>query len=126
MLLAPVYWITGVLRSMGAGPEDDITIIQILAIPILLHGLITAKYGFSRASRYALVYFSLIAALCIARCIEILGSSGYDHWHAMRSLKSLAWTLPWFSVGLIVSLFYKPVELASAGRFSYLNDSDTQ
>jgi hypothetical protein len=107
VLLAPAYWFYEALASWG-GPGDDIGIIYILFLPILFHGMIIEKYGFKRTAQRSLVYFSLIAILCIARHIEISGRGGYSQRLAYRSLESLAWTLPWFGVGLIASIFSKP------------------
>jgi hypothetical protein len=104
LLLAPAYWFYEALASWG-GPGDDIAIIYILFLPVLFHGMIIEKYGFKRTAIRSGVYFSLIAILCIARHIEISGRGGYSQQLAYRSLESLAWTLPWFSVGLIASLF---------------------
>jgi hypothetical protein len=112
-ILAPAYWFIGAFMSWG-GPEDDIAILYILFLPIMFHGMMIEKYGFRRTAKSSLVYFSLIAILCVARYIDISGRSGYDQWHANRSLESLAWTLPWFAVGLLASLFSKPIEPLSA------------
>lgn len=108
VIFAPVYWFVGALATWGSGPEDDIAIIYILGLPILLHGMMIEKYGLKRAAKCALVYFLLISILCFARHIEISGRSGYNARRANRSLESLAWTLPWFAVGLFASLFSKP------------------
>ena len=107
VLLAPAYWFTAALMSWG-GPGDDINIIYILFLPILFHGMIIEKYGFKRTAVNSLVYLLLIAILCIARHIELSGSTGYSERQAGRSLESLAWTLPWFSIGMIASIFSKP------------------
>ena len=113
LLLAPAYWFYEALASWG-GPGDDIAIIYILFLPVLFHGMIIEKYGFKRTAIRSGVYFSLIAILCIARHIEISCRGGYDQWHANRSLESLGWTLPWFAVGLIASLFSNPKEKTNA------------
>jgi hypothetical protein len=106
ILLAPAYWFIAALMSWG-GPGDDINIIYILFLPVLLHGMIIEKYGFKRTAVNSLVYLILIAILCIARHIELSGSTGYSERQAGRSLESLAWTLPWFSIGVIASIFSK-------------------
>ena len=106
VLLAPAYWFIAALMSWG-GPGDDINIIYILFLPVLFHGMIIEKYGFKRTAVNSLVYLFLIAILCIARHIELSGSTGYSERQAGRSLESLAWTLPWFSIGVIASIFSK-------------------
>jgi hypothetical protein len=103
------YFADGALGSWGGGPEDDIAIIYLLAVPILLHGFVTAKYGLKLATRSALILFLLVATLCIARHFEISGRSGYNDWHANRSLLSLAWSIPWFLGGLSFTLIRKTV-----------------
>ncbi len=105
--MAPAYWFIVALMSWG-GPGDDINIIYILFLPILFHGMIIEKYGFKRTAVNSLVYLLLIAILCIARRIELSAGSGYSEWQAGRSLESLAWTLPWFSIGIVASIFSKP------------------
>lgn len=107
VLLAPAYWFIAALMSWG-GPGDDINIIYILFLPVLFHGMIIEKYGFKRTAVNSLAYLFLIAILCIARHIELSGGTGYSERQAGRSLESLAWTLPWFSIGMIASIFSKP------------------
>ena len=107
ILMAPAYWFIAALMSWG-GPGDDINIIYILFLPILFHGMIIEKYGFNRTAVNSLVYFMLIAMLCIGRHIELSGGAGYSERQAGRSLESLAWTLPWFFIGMIASIFSKP------------------
>ena len=109
ILFAPAYWFIAGIMSWGS-PVDDINIIYILFLPILFHGMMIEKYGFKRTAVGSLVYLLLIAILCIARHIEISGYGGSYQRHANRSLESLGWTLPWFAVGLIASLFSKPNE----------------
>ena len=113
-VLAPAYWFIGMLTTWGGGPEDDIAIIYILGLPVLFHGMMIQKYGFKQAAKGSLIYFSLIAMLCFARHVDISNRTGYSQWHANRSLESLAWTLPWFFVGLFASLFSKPKESIAA------------
>lgn len=108
LLLSPAYWYVCILASW-AGPENDIAIIYLLAFPILLHGFVTSKYGLKLAAKSALMFFSLIAVLCIARHFEIAGRSGYNSWLANRSLESLAWSIPWFLAGLSFAFFRKTV-----------------
>ena len=108
LLLSPAYWFVCILASW-TGPEDDIAIVYLLAVPILLHGFVTAKYGLTLATKSALILFLLIAILCVARHFEIAGRSGYNTWLANRSLLSLAWCIPWFLGGLSFSLFRKTV-----------------
>lgn len=109
LLLSPAYWFVCILGSWGGGPEDDIAIIYLLAVPILLHGFVTAKYGVKLATKSALMLFLLVATLCIARHFEISGRGGYNDWHANRSLLSLAWSIPWFLGGLSFTLIRKTV-----------------
>jgi len=108
LLLSPAYWFVCILASW-VGPEDDIAIIYILAVPILLHGFVTAKYGLKLATKSALMLFLLVSTLCIARHFEISGRSGYNNWLANRSLLSLAWSIPWFLGGLSFTLIRKTV-----------------
>ena len=109
LLLSPAYWFVGILASFGGGPEDDIAIIYLLAVPIFLHGFVVAKYGLKLATKSALMLFLLVATLCIARHFEISGRSGYNDWLANRSLLSLAWSIPWFLSGLFFTLIRKTV-----------------
>ena len=120
VILAPVYWFIEALKSWG-GPGDDIAIIYILFLPILIHGMTIAEYGIKRTAIRSLVYFLVIAILCIVRHFEVSGRSGYDHWHANRSLESLVWTLPWFAVGLVVSLLFKPTKKTNAEHVMDVN-----
>ena len=108
LLLSPVYWFLCLMVSWS-GPEDDIAIIYLLAFPILLHGFVIARYGLKQATKSALIFFSLIATLCIARHFEIAGRSGYNSWLANRSLVSLAWSIPWFLGSLSFTLLRKTV-----------------
>lgn len=108
LMLAPAYWILGALASWN-GPVDDIGIIHILAAPITLHGFVAGKYGFKRAAKSALMLFSVVAVLCLARHIELANHPGYSVRMAGRCLESLAWFVPWFLGGLSFSIFRKTV-----------------
>ena len=113
ILFAPAYWFIAALMSWGV-PGDDINIIYILFLPILFHGMMIEKYGFKRTAVGSLVYLLLIAILCIARHFEISGQGGNNQGQANRSLESLGWTLPWFAVGLMASLFSNPKDKTNA------------
>jgi hypothetical protein len=88
----------GALASWG-GPEDDIAIVYLLAPFVLLHAFLVSRCGRRLHFISAFIFASIVAALLVARHIEISGRRGYDRWHANRSLESLGWTLAWFGLG---------------------------
>ena len=53
-------------------------------------------YGYRRAAISSLVFFGVVAILCVVRHFEISDRMGYSQWHARRSLEALAWSIPWF------------------------------
>jgi hypothetical protein len=109
LLLSPVYWFVCALASWS-GPEDDIAIIYLLAVPIVFHGFITGKYGFMQATKSALIFFTFIAALCVVRHFELAGRGGYSSRMANRCLESLAWSVPWFLGSLSFSILRKAID----------------
>ena len=96
LVLSPAYWYLGVLNSWGGGPEDDIFIVYLLVLPILIHGFFVGRYGYRSAVISTLLFFAMVAFLCVARHFEIDDRTGYSEWHARRSLESLLWSIPWF------------------------------
>ena len=96
LALSPAYWFLSALGSMGGGPGDDIVIVYILVLPILVHGFLVGCYGYRHAAISSLVFFGVVAFLCVVRHFEISDRMGYSQWHARRSLEALAWSIPWF------------------------------
>ena len=96
LVLSPAYWYLGALASWGGGPEDDILIVYLLVVPILVHGVLVGRYGYRSAVISSLLFFAVVAFLCVARHFEIGDRTGYSQWHAWRSLEAMLWSFPWF------------------------------
>ena len=113
LALSYAYWILAALGSMGGGPEDDIVIVYLLVLPILIHGFQVGKYGSRSAAISSLIFFGVVAILCVARHFEISDRMGYSQWHARRSLEALTWSIPWFVVAACFSFLRKTKKMAN-------------
>jgi hypothetical protein len=122
LLGAPVYFVIQGLGSWGSGPEDDIAIIKIIAVPIIIHGIFISAFGFKRTLIATAVLFTTIAFLCISRSKQISITPGYSEWHAKRSLVSLAWSLPFFASAFVWLPIYHAFERAGKTSSSKLDD----
>ena len=100
LVLSPAYYYLQAMASWTGGPENDILIVYLLVVPILCHGFMVGRYGYRSSVIGLLLFFSLIAILCVFRHLDISARTGYSQRDAQRSLEAMLWSVPLFLISI--------------------------